>query len=117
MPVVVLRGGASEAAMAGARVRRPVHGGGRFQQFIVVSLMFMCSHEGAARASGLPRGGAAEWEGAGRGVGRGPGGVHADAGAADISGLKDLTGVVEFGGGDFGDGAGAGTGTGTGHDG
>lgn len=117
MPVVVLRGGAFEAAMAGARVRRPVHGGGRFQQFIVVSLMFMClksSHEGAARASGLPRGGAAEWEGAGRGVGRGPGGVHADAGAADISGLKDLTGVVEFGGGDFGDGAGAGTGTGTG---
>ena len=56
MPVVVLRGGAFEAAMAGARVRRPVHGGGRFQQFIVVSLMFMClksSHEGAARASGL----------------------------------------------------------------
>lgn len=86
---------------------------GRFQQFIVVTLMFMVlksSHESRARGARLPRGGG--WRGTGHGDAsrfgaRGPG-LTADAGAADISGLKDLTRVVEFGGDEFDDGSGVG---------
>ena len=93
--------------MAGVRVaRRAPAQGGRFQQFVVVALMFMLlksSHESAARAyrpRGLQgtRGGASGWRGDAGGGARGRvRGVHADAGAADISSLKELTRVVDFG--------------------
>ena len=93
--------------MAGVRVvRRAPAQGGRFHQFVVVALMVMLlksSHESAARAyrpRGLPgtRGGASgERRGdAGGGARLGVHGAHADAGAADISSLKELTRVVEF---------------------
>ena len=108
--------------MAGVRVmRRAPPQGGRFQQFVVVALLFMLlksSHESAARAyrpRGLPgtRGGAAGWRGDAGGGARGSvRGVHADAGAADISSLKELTRVVEFGDpDDFDDPSGASAGT------
>ena len=109
--------------MAGVRVARRVPAqGGRLQQFVVVALMFMLlksSHESAARAyrpRGLPgtRGGASgERRGdAGGGARLGVHGAHADAGAADISSLKELTRVVEFGDpDDFDDPSGASAGT------
>ena len=109
--------------MAGVRVvRRAPAQGGRFHQFVVVALMFMLlksSHESAARAyrpRGLPgtRGDASGgWRGdAGGGARLGVHGAHADAGAADISSLKELTRVVEFGDpDDFDDPSGASAGT------
>ena len=109
-------------AMAGVRVARRVPAqGGRLQQFVVVALMFMLlksSHESAARAyrpRGLPgtRGGASDWRGDAGGGARGRvGGVHEDAGAADISSLKELTRVVDLGDpDDFDDPSGASAGT------